>query len=66
MEKIIITATAESVEQVKELLKEKTDINATLINPRFISGIDKEVLEKLSQAETKSEVLEILENFEEE
>lgn len=35
--------------EVKELLKEKTDINATLINPRFISGIDKEVLEKLKE-----------------
>lgn len=35
--------------EVKELLKEKAGINATLINPRFISGIDEEVLEKLKE-----------------
>ena len=29
------------------MLKEKTGINATLINPRFITGIDKEMLENL-------------------
>ena len=33
--------------EVKALLKEKTGINATLINPRFITGIDKEMLESL-------------------
>ena len=35
--------------EVKELLKEKAGMNATLINPRFISGIDEEVLEKLKE-----------------
>ncbi|MBF4806195.1 MAG: 1-deoxy-D-xylulose-5-phosphate synthase [Pseudoleptotrichia goodfellowii] len=35
--------------EIKELLKEKSGINATLINPRFISGIDEEVLEKLKE-----------------
>ena len=33
--------------EVKALLKEKTGINATLINPKFITGIDKEMLENL-------------------
>lgn len=33
--------------EVKALLKEKTGINATLINPRFITGIDKNILESL-------------------
>lgn len=33
--------------EVKVLLKEKTGIDATLINPRFITGIDKELLESL-------------------
>ncbi len=33
--------------EVKALLKEKTGIDATLINPRFITGIDKELLESL-------------------
>ncbi len=32
--------------EVKEMLKE-SGINATLINPRFITGIDKDMLEKL-------------------
>ena len=36
-------------QEIKELLKEKPGINATLINPRFISGIDEEVLEKLKE-----------------
>lgn len=36
-------------EEVKELLKEKTGINATLINPRFISGLDKELLNNLKE-----------------
>jgi len=36
-------------EKVKALLKEKTGIEATLINPRFITGIDKEVLENLKE-----------------
>lgn len=33
--------------QVKKLLAEKTGINATLINPKFITGIDEEMLENL-------------------
>ena len=36
-------------EKVKALLKEKTGIEATLINPRFITGIDKEALENLKE-----------------
>lgn len=35
--------------QVKNELKEKLGINATLINPRYISGCDKELLEALKQ-----------------
>lgn len=34
---------------VKEYLKEKTDIDATLINPKFITGVDVELLENLKQ-----------------
>lgn len=34
-------------EKVQEKLKETTGINATLINPRFISGIDKKLLIEL-------------------
>ena len=33
--------------EVKKLLKQELGINATLINPRFITGIDKEMLESL-------------------
>ena len=33
--------------EVKSLLKEKLGINATLINPRYITGIDKDMLESL-------------------
>ncbi len=33
--------------KVKSMLKDKLNINATLINPHFITGIDKEMLEKL-------------------
>ena len=33
--------------EVKELLKKECGINATLINPRFITGIDKDMLEDL-------------------
>lgn len=36
-------------EEVKLLLKEKTGIDATLINPRFISGIDEELLNNLKE-----------------
>ena len=32
---------------VKKEIQSKLNINATLINPRFISGIDKELLESL-------------------
>ncbi len=35
--------------EVKELLKEKTEINATLINPRFITGVDIKLLENLKK-----------------
>lgn len=34
---------------VKAYLKEKLDINATLINPRFMTGVDTELLESLKQ-----------------
>ena len=34
-------------EKVKELLKKELGFNATLINPRFITGIDKDMLENL-------------------
>ncbi len=33
--------------KVKSMLKEKLNINATLINPHFITGIDKDMLEEL-------------------
>jgi 1-deoxy-D-xylulose-5-phosphate synthase len=33
--------------EVKKLLEEKTGIKSTLINPRFITGIDENLLEKL-------------------
>ena len=33
--------------EVKTLLKEKSEINATLINPRYISGIDEKLLNEL-------------------
>ena len=36
-------------EEVSKELKEKLNINATLINPRYITGIDKELLEKLKE-----------------
>ncbi len=35
--------------QVKEELKNKTGINATLINPKFITGIDEELLNNLKE-----------------
>ena len=34
-------------EEVSKELKEKFNINATLINPRYITGIDKELLEEI-------------------
>ena len=34
-------------EEVVSLLKEKSGVEATLINPRYITGIDKELLEEL-------------------
>ena len=34
-------------EEVLKELKEKLNVNATLINPRYITGIDKELLEEL-------------------
>ena len=36
-------------EQVKKELRDKLGINATLINPKFITGIDKELLEDLKK-----------------
>ena len=42
----------EKGKKVKALLKEKSGINATLINPRFITGIDKELLENLKSNHT--------------
>ena len=35
--------------EVKKELAEKTNINATIINPRFITGIDTEMLDNLKQ-----------------
>ena len=35
--------------EVKELLKEKAGIDATLINPRFISGLDENLLNELRE-----------------
>lgn len=35
--------------EVKKELAEKTGINATIINPRFITGIDKDMLDNLKQ-----------------
>lgn len=35
--------------QIKALLKEQTGIDVTLINPRFITGVDKELLKQLEQ-----------------
>lgn len=37
----------ELAKSVKEELKQKLGINATLINPRFITGVDKELLDDL-------------------
>ena len=34
-------------EEVAELLKERTGIEATLINPRYITGIDEALLSEL-------------------
>ncbi len=36
-------------QKVKQELKDKLNINATLINPKFLTGIDKELLESLKQ-----------------
>ena len=36
-------------ERVKDYLKETMNINATLINPRFITGLDKDMLNSLKQ-----------------
>ncbi|MBQ8459845.1 1-deoxy-D-xylulose-5-phosphate synthase [bacterium] len=51
-EKIAIIALGgffELGKQVKEEIKSKLGIDATLINPRFITGIDKELLENLKK-----------------
>ncbi len=34
-------------QSVRKLLKEKANINATLINPRYITGVDEELLDSL-------------------
>lgn len=34
---------------LKEYIKSKTDINATVINPKFITGIDEDLLNKLKE-----------------
>ncbi len=46
-------------QSVKQELKEKLNINATLINPKFITGIDKELLENLK---TNHEIVITLED----
>ena len=46
-------------EKVKQLLKEKTNIDATLINPRYITGIDSQLLEQLK---TNHEIVITLED----
>ncbi len=38
--------------QVQKKLKEENNINATLINPRFLSGVDEEVLNSLKKNHT--------------
>ena len=35
--------------EIKELLKEKNGINSTLINPRFITGLDEKLLNELKE-----------------
>lgn len=45
--------------EVKKLLKEKTGTEATLINPRFITGLDEEILENLK---TNHKIVVTLEN----
>ena len=49
-EKVAIIALGDFLEkgrEVKELLKEKLGINSSLINPRYITGVDKDMLEGL-------------------
>lgn len=51
-EKVAIIALGDFYElgqRVKDILKEQKNINATLINPRYITGIDTEMLEELKQ-----------------
>mgnify|MGYP000825046840 CR=1 FL=1 len=51
-EKVAIVAAGTFFElgkQVKEELKAKTGIDATLINPRYLTGVDKELLESLKK-----------------
>lgn len=45
-------------EKLVELIHEKTGISATLINPRFITGIDEEMLEELKKKHSKVITLE--------
>lgn len=44
---IALGAFFEKGKEVKSMLSDKLGINATLINPKFITGIDKEMLESL-------------------
>ena len=44
--------------QVAEMLKEQKDIDATLINPRYITGLDEEMLESLKADHEKVITLE--------
>ena len=51
-EKLAIVALGDFFElgkEVKKELREKYNIDATLINPRFITGLDKELLESLKE-----------------
>lgn len=45
-------------EKTAELLKKKTGIEATLINPRFITGYDKKLLESLRKKHRLTVTLE--------
>ena len=45
-------------EEVVKAIEEKTGKKATLINPRYITGLDKELLEELKKDHTKIITLE--------
>ena len=48
----------ERAEEVVKAIEEKTGKKATLINPRYITGLDKELLEELKKDHTKIITLE--------